>query len=302
VDISLEAFYSYIKSTQTEVTAKKYRKGAEMFLTYLHSKGFRDFSALPRNTLQLFSVSLIKEDYSAATINLYTVGVQRYLTWCADQGVNLPYLAKPESVKLSHRVRGILKRDQLADFFKACNEVLTEPTRTAIMLMPCCGLRSNEMAGLSLDSLIRVHVQQQDGTSKISQAIRVIGKGDKERYAPLLDEGREILRQYLQGWRRERTGNRLFPSIYNGENSMNPHSIWVSVRKVREALDIKELSPHTLRRTYATTLWRRGVADTTIAKILGHENLQTLYKHYLNMGVEDLTSAVQSKGGQLIGS
>ena len=144
----------------------------------------------------------------------------------------------------------------------------------------------------------------QDGSMKQCLSLRVIGKGDKERFVPLLDEGTQILQQYLTGWRRPRKGNNLFPAMSSGEGGMKSitaHTIWTAFSQIRDRIDIPTATPHTLRRTYATTLWRRGVADTTIAKILGHSNLQTLYKHYLNMNAADLSAAVQQKGGALLG-
>lgn len=299
MDISLKAYYAYIKSTQTEITATKYKKGAEMLLSYVHSQGIKDFTKLPRGILQGFSVSMIDKDYSAATISLYMVGAQRYLTWCRDQGVDIPDLARPDKPKTRHRVKEILSREDLKAFFQGCN-ILDEPMRTALMLMPCCGLRSEEVANLSLNSIQRVAITMQDGTQKACLSLKVIGKRDKERYVPLLDEGHQILQQYLTGWRREKQGNRLFPSPMYADRNVTTHTIWIAISKVRKHTNLT-MTPHSLRRTYATTLWRRGVADTTIAKILGHENLQTLYKHYLNMGAADLSAAVHNKGGTLLG-
>jgi len=197
------------------------------------------------------------------------------------------------------RVRGVLRRDDMILFFSACNDLLREPTRTAIMMMPTCGLRSNEMAGLRLDSLQKVSILLKDGTHKTCLSLRVIGKGNKERFVPLLDEGKEIVSQYLLGWRRKSGSEWLFPSTHGQVKHITPHALWIAVAKVRESTGLV-MSPHTLRRTYATTLWRRGVADTTVARVLGHAKLDTLYKHYLNMDATDLSAAVQEKGGRLL--
>jgi integrase/recombinase XerD len=197
-------------------------------------------------------------------------------------------------------VKGVLSRADIVNIFEACNNELNEPRRTAVMLMPCCGLRSNEMAGIKVGAIRRVLVKLQDGTSKACLSLTVIGKGNKERHVPLLDEGTQILTNYLKGWRREYKGDFLFPSPHSdGSKHLHVHSIWMGVAKVRDVLGIA-MSPHTFRRTYATYLWRRKVADTTIAKIMGHEKIETLYKHYLNTSAEDLSEAVHDKGGKLL--
>lgn len=274
-----------------------------MLLEFFQNQGLRDFTRLPRNTLQLYTSYLVNRDYSPASINLYMTGAQRYIVWCRDQGVNIPDLARPDKPRMKSRVKEVLTKEQLREYFKGCSEKLKEPTRTALMLMPCCGLRSSEIVELSLNSIQKVQVMMQDGSMKQCLSLRVIGKGNKERLVPLLDEGVQILQQYLSGWRRDRPGHNLFPSSQgDNERYINAHTLWQAFSKVvKEELGLTRATPHILRRTYATTLWGRGVADTTIAKILGHENLQTLYKHYLNMSATDLSTAVHHKGGSLLG-
>lgn len=299
MDLSLEKYHSYTIKVKSEATARKYKHSAKMFIQFLNDQRVTDFSRLPRNTMQAFTAMLIDKGYSPSSITLYTVGAQQYLKWCRDQGADLPHLAKPSPPRSTLRVKEVLKREDILTFFQVCNEQLKEPIRTAVMLMPCSGLRATEMATLELDAIQKVDIRLQDGTSKTCLALRVIGKGRKERYVPLLDEGQQLLTQYITGWRRGKGGSWLFPKNKQSPKPLMYYSVWDGVRKVRHAMNAK-ITPHTLRRTYATTMWRRKVADTTIAKILGHENLQTLYKHYLNMSAEDLSEAVQNKGGKLL--
>jgi integrase/recombinase XerD len=301
LDISVKSFTEYIRTVSSPATAKKYGVGADKFLAYLQARGLRDFGTLPRNTLQQYTASLIEHGYLPNTVKLYTVAVERYLVWCADQGLVLPTFAKPHKPKALMRVKSILNQADIVRFFTACNNELDEPLRTAVMLMPCCGLRANEMASLPLSAIQKVSLKLQDGTSKTCLSLRVVGKGNKERFVPLLDEGAQILTSYLKGWRREAKGPHLFPSrLKKGENPITANTLWRAVTKLRDVLDIV-MSPHTFRRTYATYLWKRKVADTTISKILGHEKLETLYKHYLNVNAEDLSKAVQDQGGRLLG-
>jgi integrase len=81
----------------------------------------------------------------------------------------------------------------------------------------------------------------------------------------------------------------------HGAHPMSVRLLRDAVARVREPLGM-EITPHTMRRTYLTSLWRMGVDAPTIAKIAGHANIQTLFKHYLALDEQDVLRAVYSKG------
>jgi len=58
-------------------------------------------------------------------------------------------------------------------------------------------------------------------------------------------------------------------------------------------------TPHTMRRTYVTTLHRKGVDLATIAKIAGHANVQTTVDHYISMEPSSTVKAVHDAGASL---
>ncbi len=303
IDTSVKAFAGHVHRTGSAATARKYEEAAHKFVKTLRHNGITNFEAMPFNVLQQYVDSMIGQ-YEPSSVHVYLAGVRKYLKWVRNLGVKLPELGEPETPKMASRMRDVLSPDDLNVYVAQVSELLTEPSRTACLLLPCTGLRAAEMTTLPLSAISKVTVPLEDGTTKTTLALRVIGKGNKERAIPILDEGVEELLTYLAGWRRKRSGPWVFPGMItkhnkSGQQPMSERILRDSIAKVREPLGMK-ITPHTMRRTYLTALWRRGVDIGTIATIAGHANIQTLYKHYLALSEEDILSAALSRSASLV--
>lgn len=303
LDTSPGAFSRYIEATRSGVTAEKYRFGVETFLVTVKENGYEDFQSLPRGILNRYVQILMERGYSASSVSVYMAGIKRYFKWLRDQGVKIPELSDPDMPRQHHVIRDSLNPDQLKVYFHIADE-LPEPSRSAVLLLPCTGLRASEISELRLSSIRRVKVRVH-GTMRNTVALRIKGKGNKERTVPVLEEGVPILTGYLAGYRRK------FPScpwIFPGHVTKNnrsdippmaPRTLRDALVHVREPLGLK-FTPHTMRRTYLTALYRRGVDPATLAKIAGHANIQTLFRHYLMLDDHDVLRAVHERGASIL--
>lgn len=123
------------------------------------------------------------------------------------------------------------------------------------------GLRISEMLDLKFDQ-----IEVQDGQPI---AVRVIGKGDKERRVPLSETARSALTRWLR--LRQLHGNPVSPWVW---------SPLPGKRSGQQMLAVAKVSPHKLRRTFATALIESGRTLDEIRVLLGHESIQTtIYAH-----------------------
>ena len=134
--------------------------------------------------------------------------------------------------------------------------------RTILTTCYAAGLRVSEVASLRVENVrskrmvIRVHR----------------GKGKKDRYVPLSKLHLELLRQY---WKTYRPGTYLFPGSVRAK-PIHTRSIMRICRRAREAAGLDmNVTPHTLRHSYATHLLESGVDIRTIQVLLGHASLGT---------------------------
>lgn len=305
-DVSLPEFYRYLCGVKTKATAKKYTEYAGKFLKLMRDSGFNRFEDIPRGLLAEFtSVQVTTSGRSASTIRVQTYAAKKYLEWVASKGISVALQNKPELPKKELRQRPTLSPDLFSLYFRHADMDLSEPTRTAVMLLPCCGLRASEVIGLKLSQIRKADIQIK-GKKKTTLFLQVVGKGNKERSVPLMEEGVEILTGYLAGWRRRQGGPWLFPkvtskrntSVKSGERHISDRLLRNALQKMREPLGM-EFTPHTMRRTYITMLWRKGLDLGAIAKIAGHANVQTTLDHYIVMDPTDSVQALHNAGSSL---
>ena len=140
--------------------------------------------------------------------------------------------------------------------------------RAMFELIYATGLRVSELVGLTLD---QVNLRQ--GT------LRVRGKGGKDRLVPIGDEAIEWLDRYLQSSRiallRGRVVDALFVTARG--TGMTRQMFWFMVKKhaMVAGIDIRRISPHVLRHSFATHLLNHGVDLRALQMLLGHSSLST---------------------------
>jgi site-specific recombinase XerD len=152
--------------------------------------------------------------------------------------------------------------------------------RAMIALLLFAGLRRSEVAAITLGDLDMENAQ-----------LLVRGKGAKQRVVPLTPLVIEAIREYLQC--RPQTGSdHLFVSRVGGRPIAGRVTNRMLARVLEEAgLDQHGITPHALRRTFATHLIRNGVDVRTVQELLGHADLQTTAR-YLHSDTRTKQAAV----------
>lgn len=131
-------------------------------------------------------------------------------------------------------------------------------------LLYSAGLRVSEATGLDLDSL-----RLEEG------AVRVLGKGAKERQALVGAPAVERLRAYLATGRPVLAGHRSGLAVFLGERGgrLGPRAVQALVRRYAAAAGLREdVHPHTLRHSFATHLLDGGADLRVVQELLGHSS------------------------------
>jgi site-specific recombinase XerD len=136
-----------------------------------------------------------------------------------------------------------------------------------------CGLRSEEIVTLDLDSLDFENEQ-----------VRVIGKGSRHRVVPIGEPAQEAVREYLANGRTKLGGATSNKALFLSRNGRRLSTSDVTRRlaaRVREAAGVAGISPHALRHSFATHLLEGGADLRAIQELLGHSSISTtqIYTH-----------------------
>jgi integrase/recombinase XerC len=175
--------------------------------------------------------------------------------------------------------KSLLDLPPVVDFLSARLACLLE-------LLYASGLRVSELVGLDLQDLLQGE-----------RALRVLGKGRKERLVPYHPKAASILASYLAFRSQFLAEKSLAPTSALFLNQRGGRLTTTSVRTLlRGALDgaaiRSRVSPHALRHSFATHLLNRGMDLRAIQELLGHASLSTTQR-YTHLGLEELAKSYE---------
>ncbi len=196
----------------------------------------------------------------------------KYLTVRTKQISENP-VADLEYPKLRKSLPKYLTMDQAASLLQAVSGQNQSRDYAILMIFLNCGIRRSELVGLNL-------------TDIYEDRLRVIGKGNKERFVYFGSACRKAIDSYLiERNKMVLTDNRaLFASRNGNRISVTAVHRLVDKALLKAGLDPTQFSAHKLRHTAATMMLSGGVDVKTVQEVLGHENLNTtqIYTHIEN--------------------
>ena len=196
----------------------------------------------------------------------------KYLTVRTKQLQENP-VADLEYPKLRKSLPKYLTMDQCSRLLSSESGVNEKRDYAILMLFLNCGIRRSELVGLNV-------------TDVYEDRIRVVGKGNKERFVYFGTPCRKAIDAYMvERNKKVLTDNRALFGSRNG-NRISVTAVHRLVDKAlkQAGLDSTQFSAHKLRHTAATMMLSGGVDVKTVQEVLGHENLNTtqIYTHIEN--------------------
>ena len=196
----------------------------------------------------------------------------KYLTVRTKQLAENP-VAELEYPKLRKSLPKYLTMEQSAKLLQSVSGANEKRDYAILMLFLNCGIRRSELVGLNISDVYE-------------DRIRVVGKGNKERFVYFGTPCRKAIDAYMdERNKKDLTDNRALFGSRNG-NRISVTAVHRLVEKAlkQAGLDSTQYSAHKLRHTAATMMLSGGVDVKTVQEVLGHENLNTtqIYTHIEN--------------------
>ena len=205
---------------------------------------------------------ILNKNMCSDTYNLSVAAIRLLFLVCFNKSLN--HLLLP-STKLKKRIPTILPKDK---FLTIINEEKKLKHKCWLILAFCSGLRVDEISKLTIEDL-----------SSKEHKIKVLGKGNKERYTILPDISITLLSNYCK-INNIKSGY-LFPGTSNKE-FMNPKSIINYFSILKESYNLpNNITFHSLRHSFATYYLANGGSLLALQSMLGHKDLNTttIYLH-----------------------
>ncbi|MBQ3360301.1 MAG: site-specific tyrosine recombinase XerD [Microbacterium sp.] len=259
-------------------TVSAYRRDLDGYIAWLSEQGVTDTSEVTVQVIGRFIEERSSEVPAPAATSLARLqssvrGWHRYL---AREGIEQDDPSgRLRPPKAPRRLPKALTIDQVERLLQApsSEEPIGIRDRALLELLYATGARVSEAVGLDVDDLAHGDV------------LRLRGKGSKERIVPIGSFARDAVDAYLTRVRpglaaKGRASARLFLGARGAP--LSRQSAWLVIRSAAERAQITaEVSPHTLRHSFATHLLQGGADVRVVQELLGHASVATtqIYTH-----------------------
>lgn len=272
--------YLLIDKKYSKNTIMSYQNELFKFNDYFSNKKIKDISKADiRNYIKYLNSQKIDERSIAHSMSVLR-SFYKFLSISNDkienpiQTINLPKIPKKLPNVLSVDDVDKILNIQVVDKYSSRDKAMLE-------LMYSGGLRVSELINLKLNDI-----------SLDEDVVRILGKGSKERIVPIGDCAKEALNNYINIYRKDLFKNNRSDYLFLSKNGtkLSRQYFFKLIKKQSSLNNInKNISPHTLRHSFATHMLNYGADLKSIQELLGHSDISTtqIYTHISQSKIKD---------------
>ncbi len=258
------------------------------------SKDEKDIlSATSDDIVRFLKFEKTKKHNSSRTLARSLAAIRQFYNFIADTNGNIENpTVKIETPLIEKTLPDFLTIAEVEKLLGSISEtdIYELRDKSIFELLYSCGLRISEAVELTISDV--------DFENKF---IVVKGKGSKERIVPIGSEAIRLLSKYIKESRPQIIGNRvsIFLFISKKALKLNRKSVWRLLKGYVERTDItKNITPHTLRHSYATHLIENGADLRSVQELLGHVDISTtqVYTHLAKKKLKEIHKKYHPKG------
>ena len=280
-ETSIKGFKSYlqIERSLSDNSVQAYIRDVKKFANYAIPIELSELK-VTRIDISNFLAQINQEDISARSQARIISGIKAFYKYLImEDYLKINPTELIESPKIGLKLPDTLSLFEIDNLIAAVDlsNKQGERNRAIVETLYSCGLRVSELVNLQLSN---IHFKE--GYLKVS------GKGDKERLAPIGGRAIKYLNIYINEVRNHqkiKKGNEDFVFLNNRGAKLTRVMIFLIIQKLTEKIGLKKkISPHTFRHSFATHLIEGGADLRAVQEMLGHESITTteIYTHLDN--------------------
>lgn len=268
-------------------TVVSYERDLKRYLQYLEKvEQINDLNEVTRVQIVQFLALLKDEGKSAKTLARHVASIRAFHQFllrekAVDQDPSV-HIESPKMERSLPKVLNMAEVEALLDF-PIKDDRFGLRDKAMLELLYATGIRVSELIGLNTGN---VHLSM--------GFVRCIGKGNKERIIPIGETAIKALQQYLKEGRpqlvsKKHRDDALFLNHHG--RRLSRQGFWKILKKITNEVGIeKELTPHTLRHSFATHLLENGADLRAVQEMLGHADISTtqIYTHVTKTRLKDV--------------
>lgn len=267
----LEAFISYLSHIRkmSDNTIVSYRRDLNKFTAYLEEQGIRRIEEVSEFDLNDYIRQLEKQNFKAATISRSIASIKAFFHYLTKEGI------VKEDISQNLKAPKIEKR---------VPEVMTVEETERLLMQPTGdnpkGLRDRAMlellyaTGIRVTELVSLKVQDVD----LKTSLLDCRDSDRERKIPFGSKAREALVDYLSGGREQLLCGEKSDILFMNCSGkpMSRQGFWKLLKVYGKKAGIeRDITPHTIRHSFAAHLIENGADVKSVQEMLGHSDIST---------------------------
>ncbi len=274
----LDDFLEMMRSERSSSnnTIESYNRDLNDFIEFI---GLSAVETIDINLIRKY-VSVLAKKYSKASISRKISAIKQFFEFLFSEKIIETNPAR--LLELPRKERKIPKFLTEVEIDKilvvASNKQDYESLRISLIvnILAGSGLRVSELVSLKLNSIQKTVIEGES-----HYFFQFVGKGDKERIAPITNQTLKALDKYIPLL--EKGNLLLFPSKKGENKTITRQQVGNLLKKFALLADIdpEKISPHILRHSFATNILNKGIDLRSLQEILGHSDISTtqIYTH-----------------------
>jgi integrase/recombinase XerD len=266
-------------------TLESYSRDLRQYCGFLSEDSSQSFESASQATIVAYLMYLRKQGKATATIARRLAALKAFYQYLVREN----YVTKDptgdlSSPKLERKLPRVLTVNEVERLLAQPD--ITTPAgkrdKSMLELLYATGLRVSEMVNLNV-----ADIDLKEGF------IRCKGKGSKERVVPMGEIAVSALRNYMENGRKRLVHDNRERSLFVNHHGkrLTRQGFWKIIKKYAVQARIrKEITPHTLRHSFATHLLENGADIRAVQEMLGHADISTtqIYTHVTKERLKDV--------------
>ncbi len=278
--------YLMIEKKLANNTITAYKQDLNAYLNYLNAEhSLQSIQQVKRSHIIAYLAHMQKQNKAVTSIARTVSSIKAFHHFLyRDERIDRDVTVHLESPKRKRRLPRVLSQSEVERLLAQPDESSPFGIRNKAMLelLYATGIRVSELTQLNLNDL---HLS--------SGFLKTIGKGNKERLIPIGSLAALAINRYLEEGRPKIAKNKQEQALFLNRlgGRLTRQGFWKIMKQLAKEANIKkDLTPHTLRHSFATHLLENGADLRSVQEMLGHADISTtqIYTHVTNKRLKDI--------------
>lgn len=291
---AVEAFVSYLHNIKksSNNTVMSYKRDLKKLTVFLQEQGISEFSQVNQTNLNSYILYLEKNQFTPATVSRNIASIKAFYHFMfKERMVEEDISDILHAPKIEKKMPGIMSMNQVTKLLEQPSGDAPKEVRDRAMLelLYATGIRVSELIALKLSDV------------NLQMGFVICKDGNKERVIPFGNKARTALIAYLESARgamiQTNEEQSLFVNCFG--QPMSRQGFWKLIKYYGQRAGIEEeITPHTLRHSFAAHLVENGADLKSVQEMLGHSDIATtqIYANLNHSHIREVYAKAHPRG------